>query len=187
MKPPKWSMQLLAAAFFLAINLHAQQSDLASRGDGGSLVDSDVATGLASKSVPRIIKFSGTIDPTAGDGNAARKTVVGVAFAFYELQEGGSPLWSESQRVQVDEQGHYAVLLGATQADGLPLDLFTSGKALWLGVQPQLPGAVELRRVLLVAVPYALKASDSDTLGGKPASAYALAGAQTLLAPPTVP
>ncbi|MGO9273843.1 MAG: hypothetical protein ACLQOO_26985, partial [Terriglobia bacterium] len=42
-------------------------------------------------------------------------------------------------------------------------------------------------RVLLVAVPYALKASDSDTLGGKPASAYALAGAQTLLAPPTVP
>ena len=59
------------------------------------------------------------------------------------LQEGGSPLWSESQKVQVDEQGRYTVLLGATQAEGLPLDLFTSGKALWLGVQPQLPGAVE--------------------------------------------
>ncbi|MGO9270576.1 MAG: hypothetical protein ACLQOO_10040 [Terriglobia bacterium] len=77
------------------------------------------------------------------------------------------------------------MLLGTTQPEGLPLDLFTSGKALWLGVQPQLPGAVEQPRVLLVAVPYALKASDSDTLGGKPASAYALAGAQALLAVPT--
>ena len=38
-----------------------------------------------------------------------------------------------------------------------------------------MPGAAEQPRVLLVAVPYALKASDSDTLGGKPASAYALA------------
>src|SRR5208282_4337057 len=73
------------------------------------------------------------------------------------------------------------------QPEGLPLDLFTSVKALWLGVQPQLPGATEQPRVLLVAVPYALKASDSDTLGGKPASAYALAGSQTLLAPSTVP
>ena len=64
----------------------------------------------------------------------------------------------------------------------MPLELFTSGKALWLGVQPQLSGAAELPRVLLVAVPYALKAADSDTLGGKPASAYALAGSPTLVA-----
>ena len=53
--------------------------------------------------------------------------------------------------------------------------------------EAQAPGAVEQPRVLLVAVPYALKASDSDTLGGKPASAYALAGSQTLLAPSAVP
>ena len=54
----------------------------------------------------------------------------------------------------------------------MPLDLFTSGKALWLGVQPQLSAMGEQSRVLLVAVPYALKAADADTLGGKPASAY---------------
>jgi hypothetical protein len=35
--------------------------------------------------------------------------------------------------------------------------------------------------VLLAPVPYALKASDSDTLGGKPAAAYALAGSPTVV------
>ncbi|MGO9273630.1 MAG: hypothetical protein ACLQOO_25895 [Terriglobia bacterium] len=134
--------------------------------------------------VPRLIKFSGEINPqitqiTQNKDNESGKnqspTAVGVTFSLYELQEGGGPLWSESQKVRVDDQGRYTVLLGATQPEGLPLDLFTMGKALWLGVQPQLPGAVEQPRVLLVAVPYALKASDSDTLGGKPASAYALA------------
>ncbi len=145
---------------------------------------SDANSGASASVVPRLIKFGGAINPQMAQiaqikGNETGKnqlsTVVGVTFSLYELQEGGNPLWSESHKVQVDEQGRYTVLLGATQPDGLPLDLFTSGKALWLGVQPQLPGAGEQPRVLLVAVPYALKASDSDTLGGKPASAYALA------------
>jgi len=146
---------------------------------------------MASASVvPRLIRFSGAINPQIAQneresGKNQLPTVVGVTFSLYELQEGGSPLWSESQKVRLDEQGRYAVLLGATQPEGLPLDLFTSGRALWLGVQPQLPGAAEQLRVLLVAVPYALKASDSDTLGGKPASAYALAGSQMLVAPAT--
>ena len=153
-------------------------------------------SGLNASVVPRLIKFSGEVNPQIShikqireseDGKSQSPAVVGLSFSLYELQEGGGPLWSESQKVQLDDQGRYTVLLGATAAAGLPLDLFTSGKALWLGVQPQLPGAVEEPRVLLVAVPYALKASDSDTLGGKPASAYALAGAETLLAPSTVP
>jgi hypothetical protein len=104
-----------------------------------------------------------------------------MTFSLYELQGGGSPLWTESQTVQVDAQGRYAVLLGASEPEGLPLELFTSGKALWLGVQSQASGAAEQPRVLLVAVPYALKAADADTLGGKPASAYALAGSTALV------
>jgi len=54
----------------------------------------------------------------------------------------------------------------------MPLDLFTSGQSLWLGVQPQTTGAPEQSRVLLVSAPYALKAADAETLGGKPASAF---------------
>ena len=150
-------------------------------------------SGVNASVVPRLIKFSGEVNPQISqikqikesqDGKNQSPIVARVIFSLYELQGGGSPLWSESQKVQLDEQGRYTVLLGATQPEGLPLDLFTSGKALWLGVQPQLPGAVEQPRVLLVAVPYALKASDSDTLGGKPASAYALVGAPLTAAVP---
>ncbi len=157
----------VVACLFCAISLRSQQSGV----------------------VPRVIKFSGGINPqitqiTPAKDNESGKnslpTTVGVTFSLYELQEGGSPLWSEAQKVQVDEQGHYTVLLGANQAAGLPLDLFTSGKALWLGVQPELPGAVEQPRVLLVAVPYALKAADADTLGGLPASAFLSTAASQL-------
>lgn len=135
-------------------------------------------------SVPRLIKFSGVLSPGAGRDEMGKATSpVSATFALYELQEGGSPLWSESQQVQTDAQGRYTVLLGAASPEGLPLDLSTSGKALWLGVQPQLAGTTEEPRVLLVAVPYALKAVDADTLGGKPASAYVLANLETSAVP----
>ena len=53
---------------------------------------------------------------------------------------------------------------------GLPTDLFAKGQAPWLGVRPEaLP---EQPRVMLLSVPYALKAADSDTVGGLPASAF---------------
>ena len=122
--------------------------------------------------VPRLVTFSGVLKDAGG------KPVMGtvrVAFSVYEFQEGGSPLWVETQAVRADAQGRYTVLLGATQPDGLPLDLFTTGRARWLGVQPVASGdatAAEEPRVLLAGVPYALKAADADTLGGKPASAY---------------
>lgn len=55
------------------------------------------------------------------------------------------------------------------------MELFSAGEPRWLGVQFNRPGELEQRRILLVSVPYALKAVDADTLGGRPASAYALA------------
>src|SRR6516164_3982692 len=119
--------------------------------------------------VPRLVTFSGVLKDAGGKPMTGTVTV---AFSVYELQEGGSPLWVEAQGVRADAQGRYTVLLGATQPDGLPLDLFTTGRARWLGVQPQLPATTEQPRVLLAGVPYALKAADADTLGGKPASAY---------------
>ena len=95
--------------------------------------------------------------------------------SVYRDQTGGDALWHEIQNVVVDADGHYSVLMGATQNEGMPLDLFTSGEPRWLGVQFNRPGEAEQPRVLLVSVPYALKAADADTLGGKPASAYLLA------------
>jgi hypothetical protein len=83
----------------------------------------------------------------------------------------------ETQSVQADGSGRYTAMLGATRNDGIPADVLASEQGRWLGVQPQ--GEAEQPRVLLVSVPYALKASDADTLGGKPASAYLLAGSST--------
>jgi hypothetical protein len=63
------------------------------------------------------------------------------------------------------------VLLGAMRG-GVPLDLFTSGQARWLGVQ--YGNGPEQLRVLLLSVPYALKAADAETLGGRPLSDFML-------------
>lgn len=130
--------------------------------------------------VPRVTSFSGMVKDAAG---APQTGIVGIAFSLYEEQQGGAPLWSEIQNVPLDDQGHYTVLLGSMRPEGLPLDLFATGKARWLGVAPQLPGSPEEPRVLLVGVPYALKAADAETLGGMPASAYMLAGSSAA-APP---
>src|SRR5207253_8228088 len=122
------------------------------------------STGAAA-TVPRLITFNGILKDR---DNRPLNGVVGLAFALYKDQQGGAPLWLEIQNVQLDEQGRYSVLLGMTQAAGLPIELFTSSPSLWLGVQVQLPGWEETPRMLLVSVPYALKAADADTIGGKP-------------------
>src|SRR5208337_860483 len=122
--------------------------------------------------VPRLIKFSGVAKDAAGQ---RRSGTVGITFSIYAEQQGGATLWMETQNAAVDAQGRYAVLLGSTQSAGMPLDLFATGEPRWLGAKLELPGEVEQPRVLLVSVPYALKASDADTVGGMPASAFVLA------------
>lgn len=126
---------------------------------------------LAQPTVPRLVKFSGAL--ASANGRPLTGTV-GVTFALYENQEGGAPLWMETQNVQADSTGHYTATLGSTRNEGIPADVFASGQGRWLGVEPQ--GELERPRVLMTSVPYALKAVDAETLGGLPASAFALAG-----------
>jgi hypothetical protein len=124
----------------------------------------------AAASVPRLVNFSGK----AIDQGKVLTGVTGITFAIYSEESGGSPLWLETQNVQADSKGNYTAQLGATKSEGLPLDLFTSGEARWLGVV--INGGAEQPRVLLLSVPYALKAADAQTLAGLPASAFMLAG-----------
>jgi len=120
--------------------------------------------------VPPLIRFTGTAQDINGNPQTG---LVGITFAIYAEASGGSPLWLETQNVQADKNGHYTALLGATKPSGLPMELFSSGESRWLGVQTE--GQAEQTRALLVAVPYALKASDAETVGGLPASAFVLA------------
>src|SRR5439155_16457192 len=100
--------------------------------------------------------------------------VVGILTSLYKDPDGGTALWSETQNVQLDAQGNYSLLLGTTTGEGIPLDILSSSEPRWLGVQALVPGSEEQPRFLLVSVPYALKAADADTLGGKPLSAFVL-------------
>jgi hypothetical protein len=112
------------------------------------------------------------------------KGPVGVTFALYTEQSGGAALWMETQNVEPDSNGNYTVLLGAVSANGLPKQLFVSGDARWLGVQ--VGGRAEQPRILLVSVPYALKAADAETLGGLPPSAFASARSSPAGSPSTM-
>jgi hypothetical protein len=120
--------------------------------------------------VPNLVNFAGTLKDSGGH---PIQSVTGVTFSLYAQEEGGVPLWLETQSVQPDGKGNFTVQLGATKAEGLPLELFTSSTARWLGVR--MNGGEEQPRVLLVSVPYALKAGDAATIGGLPPSAFVLA------------
>jgi trimeric autotransporter adhesin len=124
----------------------------------------------AQGAVPRLVNFSGRAMDAQGKPISG---VAGVTFAIYKTQDEGSPLWLETQNVQADAKGNYTIQLGATKSEGLPLDLFSAAEARWLGVRVN--GGEEQPRVLLLSVPYALKAADAETIGGLPPSAFVLA------------
>jgi hypothetical protein len=116
--------------------------------------------------VPRLVRVSDTFRSANG---LPVSPVESVTFSVYSEEAGGTPLWQETQNVQVDAEGHYTALIGSTLNDGVPLDLFSSAEPRWLGVTFNRPGETERPRVRLASVPYALNA---ETLGGLPASAY---------------
>lgn len=124
---------------------------------------------ISCSSVPRLIRFTGVLTDSAGH---SRTGVAGVTFSIYNQASGGAALWQETQNVSLDQQGRYAILLGITNPEGLPIEVFNSPETKWLGVWPQFQGEQEHARVLLVSVPYALKAADAETLQGIPASAF---------------
>jgi hypothetical protein len=153
-----WSVLLIGCMCLTGLTSGAQQSVTA---PGGA---------TASGAVPNLIKYSSVLK----DGSGAVITALsGVTFLIYKDEQGGAPLWMETQNVQPDKAGRYTVQLGAVSKDGLPPEVFMTGEARWLAVQ--IGNEAEQARVTLVAVPYAMKAADAQTLGGLPASAFALA------------
>jgi trimeric autotransporter adhesin len=128
------------------------------------------AAASANVAVPPMVNFSGVLTEVNGKPLTG---VVGVTFNLYRDSQGGAPLWMETQNVQADKAGHYSAALGSSTSQGLPASLFASGEARWLGVQAQ--GQAEQPRVLLMSVPYAMKALDAETIGGRPVSSFMLA------------
>jgi hypothetical protein len=167
MKFARYSLFLLVLGSLFRPVLNAQQS---------------TPSPASSAVVPKLVNFSGRAADMQGKAIAG---IAGVTFAIYRDQSEGAPLWLETQNVTADAKGNYTVQLGATKPDGLPLELFSSGEARWLGVRVN--GGEEQPRVLLLSVPYALKAADAETVGGLPASAFVLAAPPTSVASTSIP
>ncbi len=140
-----------------------------------SLAAQTSGSSLVSSQVPPLIQFSNV---ATDEGGNTLSGVVNITFSLYAAQQGGEPLWTETQNnIQLDATGHYSVQLGITKPNGVPTTLFTSGEARWLGVQ--IAEQEQQPRVLLLSVPYALKAGDAATIGGLPPSAFVLAAPAT--------
>jgi hypothetical protein len=138
-----------------------QQSEIANQGASPAVPSASSAV------VPMLIEFAGTL---LDRDNRPMAGPFGVTFSLYAEQSGGAALWMETQNVHPDANGNYAVFLGAASKSGLPAEQFASGKARWLGIQVE--NKAEQPRIMLVSVPYALKAGDAATLGGLPPSAF---------------
>lgn len=136
-----------------------------------SEVSGQSSPSAAAASVPRVIRINGTLRPA--DGLPLAQVEI-LTLRIYADENDDTVLWEETQHVMPDADGRYTVLLGSTQADGLPVDVFRSGEARWVGTTLERAGEREGPRIRLVSVPYALRASDADTLGGHPVSAFLL-------------
>ncbi|MGA2050873.1 MAG: hypothetical protein ABSG96_24515 [Terracidiphilus sp.] len=117
----------------------------------------------AASVVPQQIRYAGKLATRSGD-------TVEAEFRIYAGAEGGDPLWTETQRVTVGEDGSYSVLLGNASPAGLPQTVFAGGAARWLGVSVE--RSAEQERILLSSVPYAMKSADAESLAGHAASDF---------------
>ena len=64
----------------------------------------------AAVQVPRLIRFSATAKDETG---SVRTGLLGMTVALYKEEQGGAPLWLETQTVRADSAGHYTVMLGS--------------------------------------------------------------------------
>ncbi len=121
------------------------------------------------QAVPRLVPFGGQLQSATGE---ARTGTLQLTFGLYGDQAGGDALWSEQHVVTTDASGRYAVVLGSSTGDGIPAGPFVNNAARWIGVQVE--AEPELPRIMLLSLPYALKAGDANTLAGRTSADFVL-------------
>ena len=114
--------KIVCFIFLSAVGIQAQQP--ASQG---------AATAGA---VPRLVRFAGSFHAPAGQPPGP----IGATLAIYNEPEGGTPLWTEEQNVELDAAGNYSVLLGSTKNEGVPAELFGANDLRWLAGEIQCAG-----------------------------------------------
>ncbi len=93
---------------------------------------------------------------------------VGMTFRLFDMANGGTPLWEETQEVAVDK-GIFSIILGDGElnaAYGTLMEAILSGDELWLEVQAADEEAPMTPRQAIVSTAFALKAGNADQLSG---------------------
>jgi len=132
---------------------------LVAGGVAGGLLNG-VVLGEPGGSIPTPINYQGTL-LNQSTGSPVPNGQYSIVFSVYSTSTGGSPLWQETQTVDV-EDGLFSVLLGAVVA--LDASIF-DGSPRYLGIEVEGDGEMTPRQ-LLASVPYAFHAEDADTLDG---------------------
>jgi hypothetical protein len=84
---------LIASMFLTSLTAEAQQSAAAPAAMGASNV------------VPSLINYTGALKDASG---RTLTSITGVTFLFYSAEQGGTPLWLETQNVTPDKTGRYS-------------------------------------------------------------------------------
>lgn len=127
------------------------------------------AKGEGGKVIPWQINYQGYLTDTAGD------PINGNLSMTFRILDGGSPQWSESLTVSV-EDGLFNVVLGTTTP--IPASVFASGEARWLELVVE--GETLSPVTEITAVAYAYSAENAFKIQNKPVSSWAPAPDQVL-------
>jgi len=113
--------------------------------------------GNVNAQVPNKISYQGLL--TNSDGSVIPDGNYNLTFKIYNVQSGGTALWTETQNVAVSK-GTFSVILGETN----PLNL-QFNEQYWLGVT--LGGSSEFTpRSKLASSPYSIRSSKTDSING---------------------
>lgn len=105
--------------------------------------------GTAAAEVPSLLNYQGIL--TDGSGVAVPDNTYSITFRIYEVQSGGSALWTETDNVIVSK-GTFSVTLGTVSGLGSLAFNTTYYLGISVGGDPELP------RQILTASPYSLNA-----------------------------
>ncbi len=158
-----WALHFAAAASLIWIPLALALTSSGQASAQESAQESDRPVTASAPVVPQQVRYAGKLAARAGE-------TVEAEFRIYAVQQGGEPLWTETQQLPVGLDGSYSVLLGAASPAGLPQAVFAGGAARWLGIS--VDRSAEQERVLLSSVPYAMKSADAESLSGHAASEF---------------
>ena len=132
------------------------------RGGATVPVKNDVLTSKDAITIPRMLSYQGRL--TDNSGSPVPNGNYQLTFRLYQQENGGSPFWTETQTVSV-QNGLFSVLLGSVT----PITSLPDGGTVWLslqvGAEPELSP-----RLRIVSAAYSFLSEKAQTLDQNGAS-----------------